>query len=112
MVKIERGFSPADRYLYDFKLCTIERGWAQVDTSQDASYYGTWISPEKRQIFQYVEGDLYLTRCDTDAELAAEILRMKEWNTSMGHRFMGIDPGFNADLKAALCAAGLAEYLH
>jgi hypothetical protein len=51
MTTLTRDFAPADRYLYDFKLLTSGKGWAQLDTRQDASYYGTWINPTKRQIF-------------------------------------------------------------
>lgn len=112
MSQIIRDFTPADRYLYDFRVCTIEKGWAQIDTSQDASYYGQWINPVKRLIFCYCEGDTILTKCENDAELVSEIERMKAWNLDQGHRFMGIDPGFNEALKTALVNAGLGEYLH
>jgi len=30
-----REFVPADRYIYDFRLCTYSKGWAQIDTKQD-----------------------------------------------------------------------------
>lgn len=112
MTIIIRDFAPADRYLYDFKLCTISKGWAQIDTGQDASYFGQWINPAKREIFCYCEGDLILTRCDTDEDLQEEIRKMKAWNEEQGHRFMGIDPGFSEALKGSLAAAGLQEYLH
>lgn len=111
-MQIIRDFAPADRYLYDFRLCTTEKGWAQIDTSQDASYFGQWINPVKREIFCYCEGDTILTRCDDDAELRTQIAEMKAWNVAQGHRFLGIDPGFNTPLQAALQAVGLTEYLH
>ena len=38
-MKITREFCPGDRYLYDFGLCSYKKGWAQVDTAQDASYF-------------------------------------------------------------------------
>ena len=28
-MKITREFCPGDRYLYDFGLCSYEKGWAQ-----------------------------------------------------------------------------------
>ncbi len=112
MTKVTKDFAPADRYLYDFGACSISKGWAQIDTSQDASYFGQWINPAKFQIFCYCEGDLILTTCETAQELQAEIATMKEWNTRQGHRFMGIDPGFSEALKASLVNAGLGEYLH
>lgn len=110
--QIIREFAPADRYLYDFRVCTIAKGWAQIDTSQDASYFGQWVNPTKREIFCYCEGDTILTRCFSDAQLQDELARMRTWNLEQGHRFLGIDPGFSEDLKAALVNAGLGEYLH
>ena len=112
MITRQNGFHMADRYYYDFKVCTIANDWAQIDTSQDASYFGTWINPEKRQIFQYVEGDTYITKCDTDEELKAEVIRMRDWNVENGHRFLGIDPSMNDALKNRLVSAGLEEFLH
>jgi hypothetical protein len=112
MKKIIRDFLPADRYLFDFRKCTYEKGWAQVDTSQDASYFGQWVNPKERKIFAYIEGDLVLTQVDTDAELQAVFAEMKHWNEEQGHKFLGIDPGFGEGMKAALVSAGLEGYLH
>ena len=44
-MKITREFCPGDRYTYDFGLCSYEKGWAQVDTAQDVSYF---VQPEQR----------------------------------------------------------------
>ena len=52
-MKITREFAAADRYTYDFGLCSYENGWAQVDTAQDASYFGTWANPTRLMIFSY-----------------------------------------------------------
>ena len=113
-ITIERDFAPADRYLYDTKL----KGYAQVDSRQDASYFGTWINPVTRIIFNYCEGDCTVTKCDTDAELLAELDRMERWNAENGTRrysngkAIAIDPGFSADLMTACHAAGLSDYIH
>lgn len=117
MTTITREFAPADRYLYDFKVLTTDKGFAQVDSRQDASYFGTWVSPTKRILFSYCEGDCTLTQCDTDAELLAELERMEKWNAESERRYsngkaIAIDPGFNAELKADCEAAGLGDYLH
>lgn len=37
---IFRSFHPADRYQFDFNLCSKKKGWKQYDTSQDAWYFG------------------------------------------------------------------------
>ena len=48
-IKTTTNFCSTDRYVYDFSVCTYEKGWAQIDTRQDASYYGTWTNPERRR---------------------------------------------------------------
>lgn len=112
-MKLTRELAPADRYLYDFKHCTYAKGWAQLDTGQDASYFGTWINPTTLQIFNYCEGDTCLTECDDTAELQAEVERIKQWNIEQGHRFLGIDPGFDGKpVQATLLGAGLQQYFH
>jgi len=37
-MKITREFCPGDRYVYDFGLCSYEKGWARVDTAQQLSF--------------------------------------------------------------------------
>ena len=69
-MKITREFAPADRYLYDFGLCSYANGWAQVDTAQDASYFGTWANPTRLLIFNYCEGDTTLHEAETPEEFA------------------------------------------
>ena len=72
-MKTTREFAPADRYLYDFGLCSVANGWAQFDTAQDASYFGNWINPDRRMMFSYAEGDTTLVECETDEEFAAHV---------------------------------------
>ena len=112
MNNIERGSAfGAERYTYDFQLCTYNEGWAQLDTSQDASYFGTWINPVKRKILNYCEGDVTVVTVDTDEELVTEVADIKAFNEKMGHRFIGIDPGFGEIMQRNLQAAGLGQYL-
>ena len=63
-----KKFMPADRYVFDFKLCAPRDGWAQVDTSQDASYYGTWANPFKLEVITYLEGDIVIKKADNTDE--------------------------------------------
>ena len=105
-------FCSSDRYIYDWGLCSTGNGFAQVDTSQDASYYGTWANPFKLVVFAYVEGDCYTTQCETPEEFAAELRELKEWNTKHGWKFHGIDPGFNVELKAEFLKHGLDDLVH
>ena len=34
-----------ERYHFDFGECSACNGYAQVDTSQDAPYFGIWTNP-------------------------------------------------------------------
>ena len=112
-VTINREFAPADRYRYDNVL---PGDFAQIDTSQDASYYGNWASAKRRVLFCYCEGDCTTTECDTDEEFRAEILKIKQWHEDNGLRFLGIDPGWaaisNPDLKQPWIDCGLSDLLH
>lgn len=111
-MKTIREFAPGDRYIYDFKLCTTSKGFAQVDTSQDASYFGTWANPFKLMIVCYCEGDVTIQTADNPTEFVDEIHKIKTWNEENGMRLIGIDPGFNESLKAEFEKIGLANLLH
>ena len=104
-------FCPADRYLYDFRVCTYEKGWAQVDTRQDASYYGAWTNPERREVFTYCEGNTTLVQCDTDDEYRQAIRELADWNKKAGY-WLGIDPGFQPEMKQHFERLGLADLFH
>ena len=109
-IEIHRNFTMADRYRYDFKLCTYEKGWAQVDTSQDASYYGTWTNPLTFEICNYCEGDVTLTQCSTAEEYVSEIRKTADWNKERDY-WLGIDPGLSL-LKDKFEELGLSDLLH
>ncbi len=78
-MKKELSFLPTDRYRYDFNICTPSNGFAQIDTSQDASYYGTWANPFTFVIYNYCEGDITKTICEDAKEFAAELRKTKKW---------------------------------
>ena len=111
-MKTLRNFEPADRYTYDFGLCSSKNGFAQVDTGQDASYFGIWANPFKFVIFTYCEGDCITNIADNANEFVNEINSIKKWNNENGHAFYGIDPGFNENLKNEFVKLGLSEMLY
>lgn len=92
-MKITREFCPGCRYQYDLLL--LKKGYAQVDTGQDAEYFGTWANPTTLVIFNYCEGDCTTTECETAQEFIEELERIKQWNIDNGHRFLGVDPGLD-----------------
>lgn len=108
-ITLQRGFEVfSDRYKYDFKVMTYANGWAQIDSKQDASYYGTWTNPERREIFNYCEGDTCLTRCDTDEDYIQAIRETADWNKSAGY-WIGIDA---CVLRPTFERLGLTDLLH
>ena len=110
-VTISREFAEADRYLYDNKL---PKHFAQIDTSQDAWYYGTWASAKLRVLFSYCEGDCTTTECETDEEFRQEVIKIKQWNDDNGHTFKGIDLGWNVtdELKQPWIDCKLEHLFH
>jgi hypothetical protein len=112
MAKITRGFEVfGDRYKYDFKLCTSARGWAQLDTKQDASYFGNWVNPSTFTLLSYCEGDITLTECEGEADFVQTVRECVEWHKERGY-FIGIDGMCNPSIIEAFTRLNLAEFLH
>jgi hypothetical protein len=111
-MKTTREFAPADRYRYDFGPCSYERGFAQIDTAQDAPYFGTWCSPSRLMIVSYCEGDVTIQECESAEEFAAELCRIDEWNVAQGHGHARIDPGLDPAFRLEFEALGLTDLLH
>jgi hypothetical protein len=111
-MNIERSFLPGDRYLYDFELCTPSKGFAQVDTQQDASYYGNWANPFDFILVSYCEGDVTKTTCNNAEEFKEKIRYIKTWNEENGYRFCGVDPLCNAKLEQQFINLGLSDLFH
>lgn len=111
MATVKREFAPSERYLYDFRHCTAEKGWAQLDTRQDASYYGNWINPITLTLFSYCEGDTTHTQCDDEADFIETVRACIAWHKDAGY-FIGIDGMCKPAIIEAFTRMGLAEYLH
>lgn len=107
-----RVFCPSNRYEYDFGLCSFQKDFAQIDTSQDAHYFGIWANPKRLMVFTYCEGDCILREADTVEEFRQELERMKAWYEEAGHKFYGIDCGMKEHLRVAFIDAGLENLLH
>lgn len=72
--RIERStLAGADRYLFDLGECHPDNGWVQFDTDEDASYFGVWVHPEKREVLTFAEGDVSRVVCDTEDGYRVEI---------------------------------------
>jgi len=110
-MKIIRSFEPGDRYRYNFDLCSFARGWAQIDSAQDASWFGTWASPAERTILNFAEGDVTRTVCEADEKFAAALREIDRWNRDQGYGPVQIDPGFDPALNAAFKVVGLGGHV-
>lgn len=110
-MQVIRDFAPADRYTYDFGVCSRDNGFAQVDTGQDAWYFGTWANPAKLVIVCYCEGDVTLQTAESEQEFAEELRRIQAWNIENGFSF-GIDPLLSDDLEQKFKDLGLGDLLH
>ena len=92
ITKTESFIQDGERYDFDRQLCWAKGStWAQVDTDQDAWYYGNWANPVTRSIVSYAEGDLTITRCDTAEEFCSELNRMAAWHAKQDS-YLRIDP--------------------
>jgi hypothetical protein len=100
-----------DRYQFDFKTCTPARGWAQLDTRQDASYYGNWINPSTFELFSYCEGDITHTQCSDADDFKQSLRECIEWHREREY-FIGIDPMERPEIKDALISLGFESELH
>ncbi len=102
-----REFLPGSRYHYDWLLCP--KGYAQIDNTQDASYYGIWANPETFIIFSYTEGDCCTTLCENKEEFINEMRAIKDFHKE---DFKGIDPGLKPGSVDPWHKLGLSDLLY
>jgi len=107
-MQITRDHIDADRYHFDAGLCSFKRGFAQVDTGQDAWYFGTWANPTTLTVVSYAEGDVTIEQADTPQEFGDALRAVKRWNDVNGYSF-GIDTMCQAEIREGFQALGLAD---
>lgn len=101
----------ADGSRYELDGLLVSAGWSQLDTTEDASWYGCWASPKHRSVVSFCEGDITRTHADTIEEFVSEVRRVVAWHQRMG-QWLGIDPGLLPEKKQAWIELGLADCLH
>jgi hypothetical protein len=82
-----------DRYAFDFNECSYANGYCQIDTQQDASYYGNWINLTERKAVTFAEGDVSRISFDSNEEM---IKWLNDFHKHEALGFIHIDPGLNA----------------
>ena len=103
--------SDIERYSFDYDECSRKFGYAQIDTRQDASYFGTWANPFTLTIVCYAEGDISRTIAATDSEFTKEIRELAKWNEASGWG-MHIDGMCDPEIIAIFELLGLHDLLH
>ena len=112
MMITTRLFEPdTDRYSFDFDTCAASKGWAQVDTDQDASYFGNWANPFTLQTVSYAEGDICVHKADNAKEFAEEMIRTQLWHQDYGD-WRGIDTMCSPRIEQAFVYLGLGQLFH
>jgi len=106
-----RDFVQTDRYCFDFGGCNYRDGWAQVDTDQDAWYYGQWANPFKLEFFSYTEGDTVRIICENEKEFVDYVRSVYKWSIDHGVVWHGID-WFTEDIKKEFEKMGLSDLFH
>ena len=93
ITRTESFHDDIDRSTVEHSLYVFTSGstWAQVDTDQDAWYYGNWANPATLAIVTYAEGDLIVLNCETTEEFCSELNRMAAWHAVQGS-YLRIDP--------------------
>lgn len=110
-----RSYVIDDRYAFDWSVCTYAKGWAQVDTYQDASYFGIWTNPEQRMTVTYAEGDVSVVIATNDADYRASVVELLRVYTQAEQTAMidaNLDGYANNPLRDRFVRLGMASYLH
>ena len=106
---ITRAFAEdGTRYEIDFDACSYDKGFCQIDTPQDAAWFGVWTNPFERVIASYAEGDITVQHAETDAEYREALVRCLTFHPAK------IDLGLSrrAEMRARFDSLGLASYCH
>ena len=107
----DRFLCDTDRYFFDFKACSPEKGFSQVDTEQDASYLGHWANPFEFKFVSYCEGDLTIKKADTSEEFISMMREFAKWCQDNDDK-ANIDTMCDEKQKEQWHKLGLKDLLH
>ena len=112
MLRIEEFMEGIERYYFDFGECSHHLGYAQVDTSQDAPYFGIWTNPTTLTTVSYIEGDVRRDIAESLEEYVEYIRKIKADYEKMGAKILGIDPMLDDGISDRLKEIGLGDLIH
>jgi len=95
------------RYNFDAK------GYAQLDTTEDAWYYGNWVDFKNFRIIRYAEGDVSIETCENKEEFKELLKKVVEYS-KFDESFKGLDLMCDENNIKAFESLGLDKkyYLH
>lgn len=112
-MKHERDFMHnGDRYHFDWGECSADNGFAQIDTPQDASYFGMWTNPFDFITVSYIEGDICRDIAENAEEYTAFLRKLHAAYEKMETPIVGIDPMLRDNLRDRFVELGLTDLLH
>jgi len=101
----------AERYQFDFVKCKPSKGYSQVDTEQDASYYGHWANPFTFELVGFVEGEVTIQQAETKQEFIDLMLKTAKFYKDTDDE-LNIDPMLEEDQRQEWKNLGLTHLLH
>jgi hypothetical protein len=105
-----------NRYEIDNGVCNSASGFCQIDTSQDASYFGIWTSPSQRAVCSFMEGDITVEKATTDAEYREILVNCltSHRHNNEAHPHAMIDLGISRrdEFRDAFVTLGMASYIY
>tara|TARA_R100000234_G_scaffold106211_1_gene76739 strand:+ start:295 stop:636 length:342 start_codon:yes stop_codon:yes gene_type:complete len=112
-MKTQKTFCNSDRYIFDYDICSFKKGFAQIDTTEDASYFGNWVNFKSLELITYCEGDLTINKCDNKEEFKNQLLKVVSWYKE-NKSFIGIDLMLSDEIKKDFNNLNLDKdyYLH
>jgi hypothetical protein len=81
-----------NRYFFDNGECNpAETNFCQLDTWQDASYFGIWADPVGLRVVKFIESEVYRHEFDSEAAFCEKVRSTLEHNRQ-GEGHASIDP--------------------
>ena len=97
-MEIQKSFANCDRFIFDFNYCHFKKGYAQLDTTEDAHYFGNWVNFKSLELITYCEGDLTVIKCENIEEFKNQLLKVVSWYKK-NKSFIGIDLMCSDEIK-------------
>ena len=90
--RVQGAFIHGDRYQFDFDDAFRGQGWQQLDTVDDAAWFGIWTNRDRLQVFTFAEGDASLITAPTPEAYNLEVQVIFEFH-DVAPGYSMVDPG-------------------